>query len=39
MSSFGHTEIDYFSDTNCDVRPLLSKEVRLKQKKAQTFST
>ena len=35
LSSFGHTEIEYFGDSNDGVRPLLSKEVReflLKQK-------
>ena len=28
MSSFGHTEIEYFGDSNDEERPLLSKEVR-----------
>ena len=35
MSSFGHTEIEYFRDNNDEERLLLSKEVRevlLKQK-------
>ena len=28
ISSFGHTEIEYFGDSNDEVRPLLSKEVQ-----------
>ena len=28
LSSFGHTEIEYFGDRNDEVRPLFSKEVR-----------
>ena len=28
LSSFGHTEIEYFADSHDEVRPLLSKEVR-----------
>ena len=31
MSSFGHTEIEYFWDNNSEERPLSSKEVALKQ--------
>ena len=36
MSSFGHTEIEYFGDSNDEVRPLFPKKVQdvlLKQKR------
>ena len=31
MSSFGHTEIEYFWDNNDEIRPLLAKEVLFKK--------
>ena len=39
MSSFGHTEVDFFAESNDKVTPLLSKkviEVLLKQKRHET---
>ena len=37
MSSFEHTEIEYFRDSNDEVTPLLSKKFLLKQKKHKPY--
>ena len=39
MSSFGHTEIEYFGDNNDEVRPLLSKRVKTKKGKNPKYMT